>query len=323
MKQALSILLVLLSTLWQGCIHTYPDENAEDPTEVELAVDLTLNLKWDQLLSYYPQTKSTDMSHRFIIEIHSNNMSEFRHEHIVSQEDFDEGFIRIPLPVTLKPKVYTMAVWCDVADPETSEPLAFDASVLSAVTPLFPHEKLSLLEGCGTVTSSIDLSTYSNHLSTRLIIPLELTPPAARFQFTTTDVEKFLQYADAAIQKGERYSVTLSYENSVPSSFNVFTGEPTGYDNSVELSYPLPALFSKQITICSDWIFTTEDKDEITVTLTLFNSARMIVSRIRGITFPIERGKATTVKGDFLTNFYSNSITVDNLWDDEIIINLD
>lgn len=323
MKQALTILTLILAFLWQSCIHTYPDDNAEDPTTVEIAVDLTLNLKWSQLLSFYPQTKSADVAHRFIIEISTQGKTPFRHEQIIDQEDFDDGFVRIPLPVTLKPIVYSISVWCDAIDPETSEPLAFDANTLSSISPLHPHEKPSLIEGCGFAASSIDLTPYGNKLSTRLIIPLELTPPVARFQFNTTDVNKFLNYADQAIQKGETYSVTLSFDNSIPSTFNAITGEPTGHDKPVEVSSQLPALFSQEIKICSDWIFAAEEKEDMTVTITLFNSARMIVSRIRGITFPIERGKTTTVKGDFLTNFYSNSISVDNLWDDEIIINLD
>ncbi len=323
MKQALTILSLILAFTWQSCIHTYPDNNAEDPTKVEIAVDLTLNLKWSQLLSYHPQTRSSDVAHRFIIEIATQGATPFRHEQIIDSDDFNDGFVRIPIPVTLKPIVYSISAWCDIIDPETSEPLAFDATTLSSITPFFPHEKPSLLEGCGFATSSIDLTPYGNKLSTRLIIPLELTPPVARFQFNTTDVNEFLNFADEAIQKGETYSVTLSFDSSIPSIFDAAEGEPSGYANSIEVSSQLPALFSQEMTICSDWIFASKEKKEITLTLTLYNSARMIVSRIQGITIPIERGKTTTVKGDFLTNFYSNSITVDNLWDDEIIITLD
>ena len=83
MKLALTILTLLLAFLWQSCIHTYPDDNAEDPTTVEIAVDLTLNLKWSQLLSFYPQTKSADVAHRFIIEISTQGMTPFRHEQII------------------------------------------------------------------------------------------------------------------------------------------------------------------------------------------------------------------------------------------------
>lgn len=142
-------------------------------------------------------------------------------------------------------------------------------------------------------------------------------------KFTTTDVDAFLKYADEAIRKGEEYSISLSYGSSYASAFNAVSGEPTAFYDSIELSSPLPALFSQEITICSDWFFITGPPGEMSVTITVFNSARMVISRVRDIKFPIEGGKTTTVKGDFLTNFYSNNISVDNIWDEEIIVNVD
>ncbi|MDE6095515.1 MAG: hypothetical protein K2G52_04940 [Muribaculaceae bacterium] len=323
MKTSLTIMLLFLSFLWQGCIHTYPDAGAEDPTEVEIGVELSLSLKWDRLLSYYPGVRGGMSSKRIVVEISDNGALVSRHEQSVSQEDFEKGFLNFVVPTKLRTIVYTMAIWLDGDINNSDGSSAFDVSSLSSVSPFFNHGEYIFPEDCGFAVSTLDFREDRHKLSVRRIVRMELSPPAARFQFETTDVEDFLIYADDAIQRGEKYTVSLSYGGQFPTTFNALEGEPAGYERMVEVSSPLPALFSSQTVICSDWVFASKDRTELTVTLTIFNSAKMIVSKVRDITFPVERGKTTTIRGDFLTNFYSNNISVDNLWDDEIIVRIE
>lgn len=323
MKGIFFTTLIILISVCQGCIHTYPDAGAEDPTEVELTVDLSLSLQWGQILAYYPPVRGGAESYRLIIEIQERDITRMRHEQMLSSADFEKGSVTVRLPAKLRPVVYSLAVWLDAVSSDASASPAFDVSTLSSVTPVFRHGEYPFPEDCGFAETSLDLTEYVNKLQGRRIIQIEMSSPGARFRFETTDVESFLRYADSAIQKGEKYTLTLSYNDPVALAFNVFSGEPTGYDGSVEVSVPLPALFSSQVAVFSDWVFTSKEREEISVMLTLYNSAKMIVSRIKRITFPVERGKTTVVRGDFLTNFYSGNVSVDNLWDDEIIIRIE
>lgn len=333
MKQLILPILSLLAFIWQGCIHTYPDEEGMDPTSVAVNLEISFNLNWEQVISYHPETKSApppeddlntkkEVIHRFIVEISSEGEKTLRHEHYLSQEEFDRGNLTLRVPTMLKPTVYHVTAWCDIANGNDSTGY-FNVNSLSAISPVSTGSDLHQVDDCGTGTALLDLTSFRNSLSGMLVLPLQMTSPVACFRLMAMDVEEFVRYADPAIQAGETYSLALSYESSRPNAFNALTGLPINFMSNMELSIPLPTLYSQQAVICSDWLFLGERQETISVCLTLFNSARIAVSRIRNIHIPLQRGKITTVRGDFLTNFQSNVINIDNIWDGEIIITID
>lgn len=333
MKRLILHLLSLLAFIWQGCIHTYPEEEGMDPTSVAVNIELSFNLNWEQVISYHPATKSDlppqdnlntgkEDIHRFIVEISAEGEKQLRHEHYLSQEEFNRGTLTLRVPAILKPTVYQVTAWCDIANGIDSTG-HFNVNSLSDIYPVSPRSDLRQVDDCATASAPLDLTSFRNSLSGMLLLPLSMTSPAACFRLMTMDVEEFIRYADPAIQAGETYSLALSYESSRPTAFNASTGLPVNYMDNMELSIPLPTLYSQQAVICSDWLFLGDSKETISICLTLFNSARVPVSRIRHIQIPLQRGKITTVRGDFLTNFQSNVINVDNIWDGEIIITID
>ncbi len=316
-----TVVIAVCAILMPACIHTYPDPDAKDPTEVTLSLSLSFNLKWADLLAYYPPTKAEGGTWRIVIEISKtdNASPPIRIEETFSDDTFSKGELIIDCNETLSPDVYNISVWCDMRESDDS-PYHFDLSSLKTISPLFTQSESGIAKRCGFHTSTLDLTPYHNKISADLTIPIELSPPTADFKIVATDVEQFLKYADLPISRGEKYYVRLSFENLIASFFNVSTGQPYGYYDSPSTQLPLPPLFAKQAQISSGWIFTESEREYVSVSLTVINSALTIVSMTRNITFPLERGKTTTVKGDFLTNFYANSINIDNIWEDEIII---
>ncbi len=341
MKRFPYLIGLLIIMPLQGCIHTYPDGNAEDPTQVNVNLEMSFNLNWKELvISHNTQYSSTigtenenvgkqslsrysESAHRFIIELRATEAPPFRHTVLISHEEFKRGELYIKLPFSLPPLNYKISIWSDSTDGYTSEvPPAtdnkFDASDFNKITPLIGFGEYSLVEDCLYCVNSIDLREFRHTGSSGISVPVTLHSPAARFELIATDVDKFLKYANLALQKGEKYTVALSYEHTVPTTFNLLKGLPTGKREIKGTENLLPPLFTKQVSISKGWIFVSEETEYLSLTICIYNSARILVSKVKGILFPLERGKVTRVKGKFLTNFYSSSIHIDNLWDDEI-----
>lgn len=346
MKHFHYVLGLLTIMLLTGCIHTYPDGNAEDPTSVNLNLEMSFKIQWKDLLTshnirYYStstveyenveiqsETRDTETRHRFIIELRADGNSPFRHELSISQEEFDKGELYVKLPFSLPPLNYKLSVWSDSTGSLSSEPLPseeykFDASDFNNITPIIGFSNYSLVEDCCYCVATVDLREFRHTLSTSISVPVTLQSPVACFELIATDVEKFLKYADYALQKGEKYTVSLSYDHKIATTFNMLKGLPSGKMEIKGMESLLPPLFSKETSVGKGWIFVSEETEYLSVTLSLYNSARILVSRVKGILFPLERGKVTHVKGNFLTNFYSSSIHIDNLWNDEIVFTID
>lgn len=324
--------------LWQGCIHTYPDGDGEDPSEMTIDFQIRLESAGGERLQYYSfgsgdcyrtfadadvipearvDTRSSEGDgYAVVIEI-ADESNKVTHLSRTFSPEFGNG-ATLTVPYKFKARRYRVALWCEkISDGGT----LFLSEDLESVTPAFSRGDTKSAIVCHANSFELNLTRYSDGGTRRMTVPVDMRIPMSRIQFVATDVEEFVAAQAQALAKGEKFTVTLSYSGSMAASFDVYSGEPADYRSGVSFSKDMPLLFSKYAIICSDMIWISKDEDIVEVTLTVFNSARIPVSKV-GIPVQVARGCTTTVRGDLLTKYTSHTITVDNIWGDDIIIEL-
>lgn len=334
-KSAIFLIFTVLSL--QSCIHTYPEDNSGDSYGIKVHAKLKLDNHWTEKLEYYPQgneTKSenhnwfetrneetTDGDIRFAltVEIYENENEKIRLTRELDGDILTEDGIIVTLPVDFKPEKYQILLWCHSISGNDND---FNTENLHSVTTLFPHGNSGNAPDCGFCKLDLDLSGYTYTHTNDVMVDANLKIPIAKIKLVATDVGNFIHSQNNAIGKGEKYYIAVSYQTSTASTFNVADGKPTGYLNAMSFKKDMPVLFSQHVTLCSDWLLATEDESTVALTLTVFNSAQMIVSQLTNIPITIKRGCATTLRGDILTNFSQHTITIDNIWDEDIFIDL-
>ena len=323
----LFLLTILVGT--SGCIHTYPSpEETIDPTEIEMVVVLHFNEEWNDKV--YTQTASevsraSAHPRRIYIEITGRSGKPRSYTKIIQPEEISDGIYRLELPSKVKADTYSLAVWCDCLNPTTLEPVAYDISNPYLIKELVARGEESDRRMCLTGRQEIDLRPRSGKWNVTAETEITLSTPMARFRLVADDYQEFLRQTEDARKKGEKYYVTVNYISDIPGGFSLINGKPMDPVSGARFSGALPILLYPgiEVSIGSDWLFNTSGEYPHTVTVTVFNSAQVMVSRTSGITFPMRCGHITTVKGKLLTNFISGGIQIDNLWAGEIIIELD
>lgn len=314
---------VALVMTCSGCIHTYPDirTEPEDPTMADIIVEVSLSdiPEWGNMsvtrTSYAP-------SRRIIIEILNDGNSVAREERTISSEEAKDSPIQT-FPFTLKPDRYSLAVWTDLVNPSTGKPYGYRTSPLYDIRMLHAHgEHQPECEAAATL-QDMDLSDWKRDDNPRKV-EADLFIPTGRFRLVADDYELFLQQNSEAIRKGEKYIIEVNYESTIPEAYSLLEDTPMRPTERVSFSHPLDIITIPgiEMEIAADWLFTTSSPLSHTVSVTLLNSARDVVSKTEKISFPLERGKITTIHGDFLTRYLSGGVSIDTEWDGETDIEI-
>lgn len=317
-----------------GCIHTYPSpEGAIDPTEIEATLLLRFDEEWAGKDFIFQETKGYQFSHdtradrwprRIYAEIKESSGKRHSFSTVAMPEEIVEGSYRLELPFKLKADSYIATLWADCLDPTTLQPLGYDISNTSLIKELAQRGEESDRRTCVTAIQEIDLRHLAGEWDSKVEQEITLTTPMARFRLIADDYQEFLQETEEVRRRGEKYQVTVEYNSEIPGGFSLLDGEAMDPVNGRSFSSPLTILTFPgiEMSIGSDWLFNPPGEYMHTVTVTVFNSAKAIVSQTPGITFPMQRGHITTVKGKMLTNFIKGGIQIDNIWAGEIIIEI-
>ncbi len=332
-------MLLLLSG---GCIHTYPKpDQTTDPTEISVDLLLGFSDEWGEIQSAVDRSlrskqqgepgseaqvanRSDEWVRRVYVSLRAKNGTTTSFSTTLSESDLSDGRYRISLPSKLKADKYYVAVWADYLHPTTFAPLAYDISNPLLIRQLLPRGEETDARACFTATGEFDLTPLSGQWDASEEVALTLFSPMARLRLVAADYSDFLTHTAEARRRGEHYYVVVSYDSEIAGGFSLPDGMAMDPVERAAFTLDLPIITLPGIEMCigSDWLFSPPMPYDYTVTVTVFNSAKVMVSQTAGINFSAERGKITNVRGRLLTNFVSGGITVDNLWDGVIVIEI-
>lgn len=326
-------LMLLMALINSSCIHTYPssDEEAVDPTEISVNLVFQFAEEWENIehavqplpeASVATSRSETWPRRLWVVLTNSSGHRETISQRIESDEIIDGSY---SLNVTLQAEFYTIAAWSDYLNPETSAPLGYDISRPDLIRELKAHGEETESRMCLSTNDVLDLSPFAGEWNQTAEHTLILATPMARFCLIADDYSDFLEHTEEARRQGEKYYIELKYNTDIPGGFSVYDCQAMDPVSGCGFSSQLPIITmpGAKVPIASDWLFNPEESYTHTVTLTVFNSAKVTVSQARGISFPVERGKLTIVTGNFLTSFITGGVQIDNIWAGEINIEIE
>lgn len=336
-----ALLVIVAAVAMMSCIHTYPSpEGGEDPTEIAVELSVRLEADWENFgvtvadedifrsKDNNPSTRSAmqeSWSVRIITVITDKNGRTSTRTRFFEHEEISEDRIVIPLANDLHANIYHIAVWADYLDKVTHEPLGYDTGRFPLANEIVRRGTESERRMCLYGSAEVDLSKYKGSWNVVHRSEITLSPPVTRFRLIAEDYEEFLDFTEEARNHNESYFITVTYESEVPLSFNITEGYPMDPEEGCGFTLPFPIINipGLEMAIASDWLFCPSYPVRHTVSLTVYNSAKVAVAHVADIRFPVEAGKLTTVRGKFLTNFITGGIHIDNIWGGEIIIELE
>ena len=105
--------------------------------------------------------------------------------------------------------------------------------------------------------------------------------------------------------------------------YDVYAGWMVYKGASIDLTgwMRLPFAEYTELKIAEGFLFCRE-QDTVNVKLSVLNSAMVTVSQTDYFSFPIRRGYITVVTGNFLTHPIDGIFSIDNIWDEDIVIEI-
>lgn len=310
--------------LMAGCIHTYPDEEkAVDPAFVETTLVLRFSDEWQDLTPESGNTRS-QAKKRVVMEIARRGALPQRREFAATVDMGEEKSIIVPFTLRLEPALYGLYIWCEDSV-ENSKDRIYDVTDFADIPAPDPEYNKNDLPDCHVYSSELDLTGMAGKWDVAETVEVRMSRPEARFCIKADDYSRFVEAMREDIDRGENYFVEVSYDCAVAGAYNLYEDVPTRPAEGVSARCGLNIITipGVEMPIADDRLFVGHEPTELELTLTVYNSAKAVVARKRGVKVPLERGKLTTLHGDFLTDFIVGGISVDTAWEGEIIIDME
>ena len=319
MRRFLSI-LCFAALLAAGCSVYEVPVGGDDFPEVALTLSVGLenNIGQHSTVDYTKAAGSSQANGRFILRFFpltgegNSFLTATPYEFSFTEQQFADGSFTVAVP----PLDYHLEVWADRQDGTNS---FYDASNFSEIG----VNKDSYAGGselrdafCGSI--DIKLSSHLENRSTDNA-SVSLKRPVAKFSFVSTDKAEFLKYwgENADLSK---FRVRVSYPQFMPSAYNLHKGESTDSATGVYFDTNLSELEDGNIELGWDWVFATDDKSSVVVSMEVFDPSGTSICNVSNILLPLAPGKKTTLLGKLLTSGAQGGITIDPGFEDDIVI---
>ena len=323
--------IIFLAVFCGGCIHTYPKGEPEDPSLITLTLSLTLGINFSN--SSDGATEKVQMPrgiYQFRVLVLQNGRTIADEENFIRYDGDDSKPILLPISTPLQERNYHILVWSHLVDSENRNPLHYDVADLSSISVMSYWESIYATSAqlafpiClrgeadfspGTATPSPTSHDYT--------LPVSCSSPAALLRVEATDAERFISVFPTVTVNPGAFSIEISFTTPAPDAFNLLTGSPARYSSGWHTDTPLLLPDPSAFKVTEIPLFPDSSGEELTADITVYNSARSIISRTRGISFTLKPNHTTVVRGPFLSNFFQSPLHVENEWEGEIVIEYD
>lgn len=140
----------------------------------------------------------------------------------------------------------------------------------------------------------------------------QLTQPTARYTFISTDLRRFLEGGSTsrAANSIEDCTVKMVYTQYMCSAYNAITGKPADSWTGVSYDSRIEPTGNDEARIGFDHVFVNGDRTSVNVAVQVLDKQGNVLATIPGFDVPLERGRHTIVKGEFLTSTAGGSVGI-------------
>lgn len=357
--------LLMLIPLFAACdVHEFPYDEPDEPVlpteaKVEVEVDVNFDLTsmpWLTTVLYNMQEEESRANAdlydiRYQVFIYGKSKSRVASRTPIGFFTFtfaDIETLSRTLEIKLEPGEYDIRVWVDFVDKGTNVDKYYDTSDLTSITlkldnngyvPGNTHYRNAFL---GNTTIEVPKEALAlqaeNRAGYRIVAYCEMDRPLARFEFITTDLNKFLgDYAlrdwrtrhshelsreemevrEAPIEALENYRIRVRYTGYMPSIFNFYTNRPVDSFTGMSFIGKITPQTEKEALLGFDYVFVNGAEASIDVALDLFDLEGNRIASTDPIHVPLQRNHYTVIKGAFLSAQASGGVGIDPGFDGE------
>lgn len=213
----------------------------------------------------------------------------------------------------------------DYVNAETPEQgLVYDAENLAFILPAGKYIGNSRYKDVFAASAMADLTSFRNHWGAETSLDVELYRPVARYELVAKDVATFLNKLSTGGLKGESFTARVKYSDYLPTGYNLWDDVSKNSLMYMEYKVPFerPADGTKELILGFDYVLTDAGETvSIPVELEILNEKNEVLART-AFRIPCERGKNTTVRGNFLTSDANGGIGIDPDYDGDLEVDL-
>ncbi len=320
MATASAVILTALSS----CVHEWPEEAEER----DVTLTVTHDIDWDYLHTTYSSLSAarseSQASARYILRAYPKGTTQFVvAEKVVSRPVFDRGDFTTVF--TLPAGEYDIYVWGD-ADDGTGDGIYYAAGEFGAIRHSDGEyrgntEDRDAFEGMVTVSVP-----RSDELEVPVSGTVEMHRPLAAYAFIATDLREFTESeASRTRTKGTAartddsradgidltdYTARIRYPAYLPSEYNMFTSHPTDSRQGVTFTGSVTRLNDDEALIGFDHLFVNGSESAVNVSIDILDKEGAVVASVKPVNVPTRRGRATIVRGEFLTSSASGGTVI-------------
>ena len=315
---------VAMLFLFGSCVHEWPEE--AEKRDVTLTV--THDIEWDYLHTTYTSLMAarseSQASARYILRAYPKGTTQFVvAEQVVSRPLFDRGDFTTVF--TLPAGEYDIYVWGD-ADDGTGGGVYYTADDFGSIR----HSARDYEGNTEDRVAFEGMVTVSVPRSDELEVPVsgtvEMHRPLAAYAFIATDLREFTESeASRTRSKGSsartddsradaidltEYTARMRYPAYLPSEYNMFTSHPTDSRQGVMFTGSVTRLNDDEALIGFDHLFVNGTESAVNVSFDILDKEGTVVASVPAVNVPTRRGRATIVRGEFLTSSASGGTVI-------------
>jgi len=329
------IYVILPAVMLAGCdVHELP--------EGESNVLVTLNLKFNTDLPQYQtidytKANSEDWQLRYIVRLYKYTSDTYDRAPAYTYTYYNQDITSMDctLPLLAEAANYRVLVWADYIKPNTKEDVFYNTADFGDISLLGDYCGAEIMRDCfygGTDLQMAELLTYDSVYEATV----ELGRPLARFNFISTDKDKFIDYwvQQLAIRSGtyvkpDRNSIDLNqfhvryvYPQFLPNTFSLHTDKPVDSATGIRFDADMSIRDDGMVDLGFDWMFVNPTESKVIVSLEIYDQDWSYVSTINNIEVPLMRSQQTTIQGNILTSGINSGISIDPTYDGEFTVYL-
>lgn len=329
-------------------VHEFP-EACEGATVgdsiVDTGVDVVLRLDYSTELPLYSEveytkTRSEDDGYclRHLINIYtpeSDGTYGRTYSSQVTVTSDDVNRLDTCLTLHLEPGEYKFIVWTDYIDYGTQTDKYYDTSDFVEIFLTDEYEGSTDYRDAfkGTQTGTVSES-YAD------TIVVDMSRPMAKFEFVTTDLDRFIEKVVRQMAEEDEtrstdpetlaqqidlsdYSVVIAYTSYMPYSFNMFTDRPADSKTGMYFYGSIGQDGTSESQLGFDYVFVNGMETSVQTALYVYDTKGQQIASTGVITVPLKRSHLTTVYGEFLTSEAEGGIGINPDYDGEYNIEVD
>lgn len=327
--KTVAVLAALLATV--SCVHEYPSEEV-NPTLVDTKITLTTTPTFtNSSIQGTRNGESFDCMY-FVFELHDGDYGptpKIRRE-VSVLKDVD-GSATLELNETLPAGQYKCVAYAVAASDLNQSGVIYSLDDLSNIN--FGDVYPGNTDAKESYEARFDLNVASDDWFSRNEVMQSLVSPMGCIEVISTDVEEFIKHEMTRLENDgagtrvdlwqwEDYYVLWKFDMYHPTRYNAYTGLPNKAETAVSFKADIVPQSETEASLGFDYIFVNGQKSQVSLTLEVYDKKNTLLNVYSGIEVPIERGKTTIVRGEYLTNRKNPGVGIDPEFDGEINITL-